>query len=38
MFKKENWVKQQLREDKKIQAIWTQPGSPTIVEAAKNLS
>ena len=34
MFKKENWVKKQLREGKKIQAMWTQSGSPTIVEAA----
>jgi len=34
MFKKENWVKKELLAGKTIKAMWSQTGSPTIVEAA----
>jgi len=34
MYKRENWVKKQLEAGKTIKPMWSQSGSPTIVEAA----
>lgn len=34
MFKRENWVKKQLVAGKTLKAMWSQTGSPTVVEAA----
>ncbi|MCG6930468.1 MAG: hypothetical protein LJE64_07905 [Desulfofustis sp.] len=34
MFKRENWVKKQVLAGRTIKAMWSQTGSPTVVEAA----